>query len=491
MQNTVNYIAPIMIIPKIIHQIWSGIDETLPEQYKIWNETWKRDYPDWEYMLWDNEQMETFVKSNYPQYWNIYRRFPYHIQRWDAVRYLILDKIGGMYVDCDYESIKPMHSLLAGKSCGFALEPDYTYRFFNKRLMFNNALMFSAPGHFFMQKVIQTVFSERSLHYSTENKNECVMNTTGPWALIELYEQLPDSEKSEIFLIPARMVTPLDGAQAKMALSGIAISLLQQAKQSAYAIHYFHSSWRKEEKPVNRLTKKRETKTIPRIIHQVWSGKYGLLPSQFAIWGETWKKHHPDHEYKLWDEQAMLDFVGLYYPQYMKHFLDFPYDIQRWDTIRYLILHELGGVYADFDYESLKPVDSLISGKTCCFSSEYSSTVNPIFNNAFMACVPGHFFMKKIIEYVFSNSCLSFPKSPKGDCVMSTTGPWMLMKLYNQLTQEEKQNIWLAPARYVTPLNWKQAQIAQNNHPVEYQSLMKEAYAVHYFCSTWWDKKEE
>jgi mannosyltransferase OCH1-like enzyme len=471
-----------MIIPKVIHQIWSGINGSLPEQYKIWGETWRRDYPDWKYMLWDNAQMEAFVRDHYPRYRDIYRRFPYHIQRWDAVRYLILDKMGGMYADCDYESIKPMHSWLAGKRCGFALEPDYTYRFFNKRLMFNNALMFAVPEHPFMQKIIQTVFAERNLHYPTASKNECIMNTTGPWALIDLYEQLADSEKSDISLIPARMVTPLDGAQAQMALSGSADFLLQAAKQSACAIHYFHSSWRSEEP---------ETQTIPKIIHQVWSGRHGPLPSRFAAWGKTWKKYHPDYEYKVWNEQAMLDFVASHYPRYLKHFLNFPYDIQRWDTIRYLILHELGGVYADFDYESLKPIGALLAGKTCCFSAEFSPAVKQIFNNALMACVPGHFFMKQIIEHIFSDSCLSFPKSPKGDCVMSTTGPWMLMKLYSRLTREERENIWLVPARHVTPLNWQQAQLAQNNHLTEYRHLMKEAYAVHYFCSTWWDKKDE
>lgn len=32
-------------VPKIIHQIWSGINEPLPTQFKLLGETWKRDYP--------------------------------------------------------------------------------------------------------------------------------------------------------------------------------------------------------------------------------------------------------------------------------------------------------------------------------------------------------------------------------------------------------------------------------------------------------------
>ena len=92
------------MIPQIIHQIWSGIDEPLPETAQILGDTWKQDYPDWEYKVWNNQMMNDFVQQYYPQYWEIYQKFPYNIQRWDTIRYLILDKIGGMYVDFDYES---------------------------------------------------------------------------------------------------------------------------------------------------------------------------------------------------------------------------------------------------------------------------------------------------------------------------------------------------------------------------------------------------
>ena len=33
-------------IPKIIHQIWSGIDGPLPEQFEVFSQTWKECYPD-------------------------------------------------------------------------------------------------------------------------------------------------------------------------------------------------------------------------------------------------------------------------------------------------------------------------------------------------------------------------------------------------------------------------------------------------------------
>ena len=167
-----------MRIPKVIHQIWSDIDRPLPEHFKTLGETWRKSYPDWEYIQWDNEMMINFIKKNYPQYWDTYRRFHYNIQRWDSIRYLILDKLGGMYVDFDYESIEPMTELIKDKECCFSLEPEiHSPR--RGELFFNNAMILSVPEHFFMKKIISSVFIEKTLEYDWRDK--------GPWTMHHEY----------------------------------------------------------------------------------------------------------------------------------------------------------------------------------------------------------------------------------------------------------------------------------------------------------------
>lgn len=66
-------------IPRIIHQLWSGEEKPLPEDLKILSETWKEYHPDWSYELWDNNRINSFIKQYYPNYWNIYSRFPYNV----------------------------------------------------------------------------------------------------------------------------------------------------------------------------------------------------------------------------------------------------------------------------------------------------------------------------------------------------------------------------------------------------------------------------
>lgn len=230
-------------MPKIIHQIWSGIDEPIPSYFEILGNTWKEHYPTWRYELWDNNKMNFFVQAYYPQYWDIYNKFPYNVQRWDAIRYLILDKIGGMYVDFDYESVEPLDNLIQDKSCCFALEPQSHCDIFKKRVMFNNALMLNIPGHPFMKKIVETVFTYKILEYDLIPKNECVLNTTGPWILIDLYEALTEELKNEVYLIPDRYVTPFDVMQARRFRMGELTEELEDSLNDAYAVHYFFNSW--------------------------------------------------------------------------------------------------------------------------------------------------------------------------------------------------------------------------------------------------------
>lgn len=230
-----------LTIPRIIHQIWSGIDKPLPSLFRNLGETWKEYHPEWQYEFWDNDRMIGFIREFYPQYEDIYNRYPYDIQRWDTIRYLILDNIGGMYVDFDYECIENVEPLLTGKSCVFAMEPEAHVKLFNKEMMFNNALVASVPGHLFMKKVIEKVFSEKTIQCDTSDKMKCVLNTTGPLMLSELYDTFED--KSSIYLIPAKFVSPYSKMEVNEIINGTQSEYLEQKVEESYAIHYFLGAW--------------------------------------------------------------------------------------------------------------------------------------------------------------------------------------------------------------------------------------------------------
>ena len=230
-------------IPKIIHQIWSGIDEPLPEYFRQFGETWKENHPDWKYEFWDNDRINSFINKYYPQYWDIYRSFQYDIQRWDAIRYLILDKIGGLYVDFDTECLQAHDCLLQEKTCCFSMEPEKHRLNFKKTVLFNNALMACIPEHPFMKKIIEAVFSytPKKETFSEESRRMEILNTTGPFILVDTYEKY--QEKEQVYLIPPEHVSPLDMSELAQIRRGYERAEFDEKIIKAYSVHYFWGNW--------------------------------------------------------------------------------------------------------------------------------------------------------------------------------------------------------------------------------------------------------
>jgi Mannosyltransferase OCH1 and related enzymes len=241
-------------IPKIIHQIWDDTVKPLPYQFKILSKTWKYHYPDWQYEFWDNMRMNKFVTNYYPEFLEMYNNFPYNIQRCDAIRYLILKKHGGMYVDFDYESIRPLDELIYDKTCCFSQEPISHYKNKgDKSFSFNNALMLATPDHLFINRIIEKVFSEGNVNKRAIHKTDTVFETTGPFIITKLYNMLTPKEVSLIYLIPPEYVSPFDMVQSYWVRNNKINVFLEERLVNSYAVHYFLGTWVPERNELDEL----------------------------------------------------------------------------------------------------------------------------------------------------------------------------------------------------------------------------------------------
>lgn len=229
-----------MKIPRIIHQIWSGIENPLPDQFRALGETWKECHPDWKYELWDHRRMNAFILDFYPQYWNTYQNFKYNIQRWDAIRYLILDKIGGIYADFDTECLKSLNPFLEDKECCFSVEPQEHAAVLGLPLLINNAIMMSVPDHAFMKRIIIEVF-ERNSDVPYSHRNLEILDTTGPLMLTKTYERY--GKESNVFLMPSENISPFTQQDTIDYLNNRNLDILENKLEKAYAIHYFLNMW--------------------------------------------------------------------------------------------------------------------------------------------------------------------------------------------------------------------------------------------------------
>ena len=99
-----------MSIPKIIHQIWVGPNE-IPVRSIEFMKKIRELHSDFEYRLWNNEDI---TKDNFINYEYIMKSKSY-AQKADIMRYEILYKHGGVYLDVDFELFKNIENLLTNK----------------------------------------------------------------------------------------------------------------------------------------------------------------------------------------------------------------------------------------------------------------------------------------------------------------------------------------------------------------------------------------
>jgi inositol phosphorylceramide mannosyltransferase catalytic subunit len=94
---------------------------------------------------------------------------------------------------------------------------------------------------------------------------------------------------------------------------------------------------------------------IPRIFHRVWVG--GSMPADLARLGDSWLKHNPGWEMRLWTDdnlpvmrnQEIYDRASeLVESRLLGRF--------KSNLIRLEVLEQFGGVYVDCDFEALKPI---------------------------------------------------------------------------------------------------------------------------------------
>ena len=95
----------------IIHEMWATSE--IPLRWKHSTTTWITMNKDFVYCLWTDAELEAFVVDEHRWLLWTYHSYRYPIQRWDAVRYMLLYHYGGTYVDLDAKCLTPLSVVFA------------------------------------------------------------------------------------------------------------------------------------------------------------------------------------------------------------------------------------------------------------------------------------------------------------------------------------------------------------------------------------------
>jgi mannosyltransferase OCH1-like enzyme len=80
-------------VPKIFHQSWSSLQ--LPAKFQKWSKTCREKHPDWEYVLWTDEDNLNLIKMHLPWLVDTYENLKGPIYRADLIRNAYMFLFGG------------------------------------------------------------------------------------------------------------------------------------------------------------------------------------------------------------------------------------------------------------------------------------------------------------------------------------------------------------------------------------------------------------
>ena len=139
-----------MTIPKIIHQLWIGPH---PAPIKLMN-TWKEKHPDFEYILWNESE---FVKRGVTFRTAAKMELTEICGKVDMMRWELLYRYGGVFIDADSICIEPLDDVFMNKSA-FATYENENAR---KDLIANGNMGFPV-GHPLCRDIIEWILSDES-----------------------------------------------------------------------------------------------------------------------------------------------------------------------------------------------------------------------------------------------------------------------------------------------------------------------------------------
>lgn len=117
------------------------------------------------------------------------------------------------------------------------------------------------------------------------------------------------------------------------------------------------------------------------------------MPEQFAEWRAGWQVRHPQWEHVLITDENLPPLRNQELYDWAEHIAPGFEGQLRADVLRYELLAEYGGVYADLDCEALRPLDGFLEAPAFCGWEVQDRWAN----NAVMGAERGHPWVEALV----------------------------------------------------------------------------------------------
>jgi hypothetical protein len=210
--------------------------------------------PSFEYLFFDDVQVEEFIDDEFPQYRPVFDSFSAKIQRYDLFRYLAVYRLGGFYFDTDVLLASSLEDLLEF-DCVFPFEHlsihNFLWKEYGMDWEIGNYGFGAAAGHPFLGAIIKN----------------CVRAQQHPDWVEPMMKSIPWIFQGELFVLAttgpglvSRTLAEYPGAceQVKVLFPEDVCDPNSWYRFGAYGVHLQVGAWRKRKG------------VVLRVLHRLW-----------------------------------------------------------------------------------------------------------------------------------------------------------------------------------------------------------------------------
>jgi len=143
---------------------------------------------------------------------------------------------------------------------------------------------------------------------------------------------------------------------------------------------------------------------VPRIIHQTYRNIYSI-PFKWQQASNSCRNINSDYKYKFWSDEEGRRLIEKEFPSLLLTFDSYPYDIQRADVIRLVVLYVYGGIYLDLDIICKKSLDQLLN-----YQFILPQTTPVGLSNDFIVSQAKHPFLLQVLNNLPKSNRIYFTK---------------------------------------------------------------------------------
>lgn len=213
------------IIPKRIHQIWLG--SQIPRKYDRLRQTWIQQHPSWEYRLWTSADVADFELRNA----NIFKKAGNPGAQSDIFRYEILYRLGGIYVDTDFECLQPFDDLL--------YLDFFTGTGHNQLPIWFNGLIASAQYH----PIVESLVNQSK---QPSGGWDGTASATGPYFFTDVVTKHLQRDAGRALIFPTAFFYPFPATLRECTVSDDADSralVRSHLSPESKCVHLWYASW--------------------------------------------------------------------------------------------------------------------------------------------------------------------------------------------------------------------------------------------------------